>query len=66
MEIIKIKEEWIMTEFNKIKFTSFSDFIQKTYGLFKGPTFFSTFVNLDSKLREKIIITVSIANNCGG
>ena len=66
MEIIKIKEEWIMPEINKLKFTSLPDFIQKTYGLFKGPAFLSTFLNLDGRLREKIIITVSIANNCGG
>ena len=55
-----------MQDINKLKFTSFSDFVQKLFRLFKGPTFLSTFINLDKKLREKIMITVSIANNCGG
>ena len=45
-------------------FSSFPDFRAKFYSLFKGPTFYSTFANLDERLRKKIMITVSIANNC--
>jgi precorrin-2 methylase len=45
-------------------FTSLSDFKSKFYSLFRGPTFYSTFTKLDKKLRKKIMITVSIANNC--
>jgi hypothetical protein len=46
------------------RFTSLADFRSKFYSLFKGPGFYSTFTNLDDKLRKKIMITVSIANNC--
>jgi len=45
-------------------FTSLSDFNSKFRSLFTGPTFYSTFTKLDEKLRKKIMITVSIANNC--
>ena len=45
-------------------FTSLADFSAKLGNLFKGPTFYATFKNLDKNLREKIMITVSIANNC--
>ncbi|MCU0822146.1 MAG: DUF4406 domain-containing protein [Spirochaetes bacterium] len=55
-----------MPEINKLKFTSFSDFLKKTGALFKGPAFVTTFFNLDGAFREKLIITVSIANACGG
>lgn len=46
------------------RFSSLSDFRSKFCSLFKGPSFYSTFTNLDDTLREKIMITVSIANNC--
>ena len=46
------------------RFSSLPDFRSKFYSLFKGPTFYSTFTNLDDRLRKKIMITVSIANNC--
>ncbi len=45
-------------------FTSFSDFNSKFYSIFKGPTFYSTFTRLDKKLRKKIMIAVSVINNC--
>ena len=46
------------------RFTSLSDFKSKFYSLFTGPTFYSTFTKLERKLRKKVMITVSIANNC--
>jgi hypothetical protein len=45
-------------------FTSLKDFNSKFSSLFTGPTFYSAFTNLDEKLRKKVMITVSIANNC--
>ena len=53
-----------MPEVNTLAFTSASDFKNKFINLFKGPTFFSAFSKLDKKLTKKIMITVSIANNC--
>ena len=49
---------------SKGAFTSLSDFSSKFTGLFQGPSFYSAFTNLDKKLRKKIMITVSITNNC--
>ena len=46
------------------RFNSLSDFNEKLNGLLKGPTLFSTFSKLDKKLTKKIMITVSIVNNC--
>ena len=48
----------------KNAFADFSDFGSKFCDLFTGPTFYSTFANLDEKFRKKVMITVSIANNC--
>ena len=53
-----------MAEYQRSGFTSLSDFKAKLSSLFKGPTFYSAFTKLDRKLRKKIMITVSIANNC--
>jgi len=53
-----------MPENQDNKFTSLSDFKAKLSSMFEGPTFYSTFHNLDEKLRKKIMITVSIVNNC--
>ena len=53
-----------MSEVNTTAFTSASDFKNKLIGLFKGPTFYSAFSKLDKKLTKKIMITLSIANNC--
>jgi hypothetical protein len=53
-----------MPEDKANRFSSFSDFKAKLSSMFEGPTFYSTFNNLDVKLRKKIMITVSIVNNC--
>ncbi len=55
-----------MAHIKKFKFTSISDFLKKTGALFKGPTFISTFICMDGAFRERLIITVSIANSCDG
>ena len=46
------------------RFSSLSDFRSKFYSLFSGPSFYSTFANLDKRLRKKVMITVSVANDC--
>lgn len=45
-------------------FKSFFDFFFRFLSIFKGPTFLMTFLKIDKKLREKILLTVSIGNNC--
>lgn len=45
-------------------FRSFVDFFSGLWSIFKGPTFLMTFLKIDKKLREKILLTVSIGNNC--
>ena len=45
-------------------FKSFLDFFSRFWSIFKGPTFLMTFLKIDKKLREKILLTVSIGNNC--
>ena len=57
-------EERNMPEDKANKFASFSDFKAKLSSMFEGPTFYATFNNLDEKLRKKIMITISIVNNC--
>lgn len=56
--------EEFMTTIQKRTFLSFTDFIQRFGQIFKGPTFLMTFIKVDNRLREKILLTVSIANNC--
>lgn len=46
------------------RFTSFSDFVRRFFDLFRGPTFLMTFLRVNGRLREKIILTVTVANNC--
>lgn len=47
-------------------FKSARDFGAKFFELFKGPTMFMTVLNVDAKFREKIMLTVAMANNCYG
>jgi hypothetical protein len=53
-----------MAEDQRSRFTSLWDFNAKLCSLFRGPTFYSAFTKLDRRLRKKIMITVSIVNNC--
>ncbi|MBW1989863.1 MAG: carboxymuconolactone decarboxylase family protein [Deltaproteobacteria bacterium] len=46
-------------------FESFSEFLSTARDFFKGPSIVSTFLHVDGVFREKIILSVSIANNCG-
>jgi len=55
-----------MTGNSLITFVSTFDFFSRFIDLFRGPTYLETFIMVDKKLREMILITVSIANNCGG
>ncbi len=34
--------------------------------MFRGPTFIMTFIRIDPKFREKILLAVTVANNCYG
>jgi hypothetical protein len=45
-------------------FAGLSDLKSKFCDLFEGPSFYSAFTKLDDKLRKKIMIAVSVANNC--
>ena len=47
-----------------MSFTSFKDFNSKFFGMFKGPSFYSAFTKLDKKLVKKIMIAVSMTNEC--
>ena len=47
-------------------FTSFYDFIKRLINIFKGPMFITVFRKIDPAFREKILLTVSMSNNCAG
>jgi hypothetical protein len=47
-------------------FTSFYDFIKRFTAIFKGPSFITVYKKIDPVFREKILITVSMTNNCAG
>ncbi len=46
-------------------FESLGEAVSTTMDLIKGSTFLMTFLKMDGKFREKVILSVSIANNCG-
>ncbi len=47
-------------------FSSVWDFGGKFFEIFRGATFFMTYSNIKGAFREKIKLTVAIANNCHG
>lgn len=47
-------------------FTSFSDFIIRLIDIFRGPMFITIIRKIDPVFREKLLLTVSMANNCAG
>jgi hypothetical protein len=47
-------------------FISFYDFIKRLINIFKGPMFITVFRKIDPVFREKILLTVSMSNNCAG
>jgi hypothetical protein len=48
------------------RFTSALDFLARLADVFRGPTFLMTYLRVDPKFREKIMLAVSVANNCYG
>jgi len=47
-------------------FSSFYDFIKRFISIFRGPSFITAYKTMDPKFREKILITISMTNNCAG
>ncbi len=47
-------------------FESPGDFLFRFFSIFRGPTFLSTFRNVDPVFREKLLLVVSMANDCAG
>ena len=46
------------------KFKSVGHFFAKFFGIFRGPTFISTFLKTPPLFREKILLAVSTTNSC--
>ncbi|MBI9075867.1 MAG: carboxymuconolactone decarboxylase family protein [Desulfatibacillum sp.] len=46
-------------------FETVGEFVTTAANMVKGPTFVTTFLKMDAKFREKVILCVSITNNCG-
>jgi len=53
-----------MSEIQVRKFKSVPDFFRKFGSIFLGPSFYYTFKRLNGKLREQVLLTVSVTNNC--
>ena len=47
-------------------FSSFRDLLAKGVETLRGPTFLMTFIRVDPKFREKLLLSVTVANNCYG
>lgn len=48
------------------RFKTGFDFLARLADVFRGPTFLMTFLRVDPRLREKVMLAVSVANNCYG
>ena len=48
------------------RFKSGLDFLVRLADIFRGPTFLMTFLRVEPRLREKVMLAVSVANNCYG
>jgi len=59
-------EEQTMGAIEMRKFRSFADFLARLADIFRGPTFLMTLLRVDPRLREKVLLAVSVANNCYG
>ncbi|HNU93114.1 MAG TPA: hypothetical protein PKO25_14670 [Spirochaetota bacterium] len=46
------------------RFTSPGDFLSRLIAVFRGPSLISTLAGIDGLFREKILLTVTLANNC--
>jgi hypothetical protein len=58
------KKEMGVSSIKKRTFESGADFFIKLFDALKGPTILMTFLKVDSILREKVLLTLSISNNC--
>jgi hypothetical protein len=47
-------------------FSSYRDLLVKGAAMFLGPTFIMTFLRIDPKFREKLLLAVTVTNNCYG
>ncbi len=47
-------------------FNSPADFLKRFADIFRGPMFISVFLKIDPVFREKLLLTVSMTNNCAG
>jgi hypothetical protein len=47
-------------------FGSFLDLLRTGLDVLRGPTFLMTFIRVPARLREKILLAVTVANNCFG
>jgi len=47
-------------------FKSFTDFLKRLTDVFRGPSFVAVMKKIDPVFREKILLVVSMANNCAG
>lgn len=56
----------MILEQKKVSFISPADFFIRLGSTLKLPTFYSTYRAVDFVLREKILLTVSITNDCSG
>jgi len=53
-----------MSVIKKRTFESGADFFRKLFDVFRGPTVLMTLWKVDSIVREKVLLTLSISNNC--
>ncbi|GEM_PF-489318 len=60
------KDSYHMTRIFMRTFSSFRDLVVKGASVFRGPSFLMTFLRVDPTFREKILLAVTVANNCYG
>jgi hypothetical protein len=55
-----------MPEILMRKFRSPFDFLKRLFSMFGGLIILMPFIKIDRRFREKIFLTVALANNCHG
>ena len=55
-----------MTNILMRTFSSYFDLLAKGAAVFRGPTFLMTFLRVNPKFREQVLLAVTVANNCYG
>ena len=53
-----------MSVIQKRTFKSSADFFSKLFDAFRGPTILMTLWRVNSIVREKVLLSLSISNNC--